>query len=413
MSLAPIPYNSPTIRKKVLLLENIHAQAHLLFSKQGYLVETLTTALDEDELCRRVAEVSLLGIRSKTQVTARVLAAAPQLVCVGAFCIGVNQIDLEACSLTGVAAFNAPYSNTRSVVELAIGEMILLIRQVIDKNAKMHLGDWDKSSAHSYEVKGKTLGILGYGSIGSQLSVLAEALGMNVIYYDVADKPPIGQARRCATLQQVLQVADVLTIHVDGRKENTNLIGEAELAQMKEGVILLNLARGHVVDIAALVKALKSGKVRGAGLDTFPHEPKGNNEGFESELRQMPNVILTPHIGGSTEEAQLNIGNYVPEKMIGFVKEGATNNSVNFPHLQLPEFKDRGHRLIHVHHNQPGVLAALNQLLANHGINIVGQHLKTTPSIGYVITDVAQELTKAIMDEAGALPGTIKLRLLY
>jgi D-3-phosphoglycerate dehydrogenase len=408
----PMQISYPKSRIRVLLLENIHPQAANLFREEGYQVECLPGALDEDELCERIGEVSILGIRSKTRLTPRILEKANKLIAVGAYCIGTNQIDLEACLKKGIAVFNAPYSNTRSVVELAIGEMILLTRRMVVKSSMMHQGTWDKSAGNSFEVRGKKLGIIGYGSIGTQLSVLAEALGMQVLFYDVVDKLAIGNARKCQNLNQLLEQADIISLHADGRKSNTHLIGEAQFARMKEGVVFLNLARGHLVDIPALTVAIKSGKVRGAGLDVFPEEPKTNQEPFVSELQNLPNVILSPHIGGSTEEAQFNIAEYVPGKIIDYINSGSSYMSVNFPEIQLPELAN-AHRLIHCHENVPGILARINQVLADHSINIVGQYLKTNPSIGYVITDIDKEYDKEVIRDLRAIENTIRFRVLY
>ncbi|MES2731757.1 MAG: phosphoglycerate dehydrogenase [Bacteroidota bacterium] len=408
----PMSVSYPKNRINVLLLENIHPRALEIFREEGYTVETVTGALDEEELIKRIKDVSVLGIRSKTQVTRKVLENANKLMCIGAFCIGTNQIDLTACQEKGIAAFNAPYSNTRSVVELAIGEIILLTRNIIGKSNKMHEGKWDKSANNSFEIRGKKLGLVGYGNIGTQLSVLAESLGMEVYYYDAVEKLALGNARKCKTLAELLSISDIVSLHVDGRTSNKNIIGEKEFAQMKDGVIFLNLSRGHIVDIAALAAAVKSGKVRGASIDVFPHEPKTNNEEFISELRGLPNVILSPHIGGSTEEAQMNIAEFVPSKLSEFVNKGNTFMSVNFPNLQLPELTN-AHRLIHIHDNVPGILAQINSVLATNKINILGQYLKTNEKIGYVITDIDKAYSKDVVKELKAIPNTIKFRMLY
>ena len=408
----PMQISYPKSRIRVLLLENIHPQAAELFRAEGYQVEVHPAGMDEDELIGRIPEVSILGIRSKTMLTAKVLEKAGKLIAVGAYCIGTNQIDLDACSRRGVAVFNAPYSNTRSVVELAIGEMIMLTRRMMEKSEQMHRGHWDKSAGNSYEIRGKKLGIIGYGSIGSQLSVLAEALGMQVLFYDPVDKLAIGNARKCSNMNEVLEQADIISLHADGRKSNTGLIGEAQIARMKDGVIFLNLARGHLVDLEALTKAVKSGKIRGAGLDVFPEEPKNNGDAFISVLQGLPNVILSPHIGGSTEEAQHNIAAYVPGKIISYINSGSTDMSVNFPEIQLPELAN-AHRLIHCHENVPGILARINQVLADHSINIVGQYLKTNPVIGYVITDIDKAYNKDVIRDLRAIEHTIRFRVLY
>ncbi len=408
----PMQISYPKNRISVLLLENIHQKATEIFKNEGYQVEVIKGALSEEELAEKIKDVSILGIRSKTELTAKVLQNANKLIAVGAFCIGTNQIDLPACMQKGVAAFNAPYSNTRSVVELALGQMIMLIRNIFDKSTKMHKGIWDKSAANSFEIRGKSLGIIGYGNIGTQFSVLAEALGMKVYFYDVVDKQALGNAQRCNELQELLQKSDVITLHVDGREDNANFIGKNEFDLMKKGVIFLNLSRGHIVDIQVLAENIKSGKVAGASVDVFPYEPKTNDEEFFTPLRNLPNVILTPHIGGSTEEAQENIGNYVPNKIIDYINTGSTFSSVNMPNLQLPAQK-QSHRLLHIHKNTSGILAKINNVLANHHINILGQYLKTNEQIGYVITDIDKEYDKNLIKDLKEIEHTIKFRALY
>jgi D-3-phosphoglycerate dehydrogenase / 2-oxoglutarate reductase len=408
----PRSQSYPKSRIKILLLENVHPVARQAFEEQGFNVEFIKGALDEEELIEKIKDVTILGIRSKTMVTRRVLENAPRLIAIGAFCIGTNQIDLKTATENGVAVFNAPYSNTRSVVELAVGEMIMLIRNVFTKSVGMHEGKWDKSANNSFEVRGKKLGLLGYGHIGTQLSVIGEALGMEVYFYDIVDKMPIGNAKKLRSLDELLQVSDVLSMHIDGRKENKNLIGKREFGLMKDGVVFLNLARGHVVDVEALVEALKSGKVWGAGVDVFPYEPKTNSEPFESELRGLPNVILTPHIGGSTEEAQEGIGHYVPERLLEYINNGSTTGSVNFPEVQLPLLKG-SHRLLHVHKNVPGILAKLNNIFARYNVNITGQYLKTNDEIGYVIMDVERKYVEGFVDKIKEMDETIKFRMLY
>lgn len=402
----------PKNRIKVLLLENVHEDAVKIMKNEGYSVSTVSGALDEEELAERIRDVSVLGIRSKTQLTEKVLRNANRLIAVGAFCIGTNQIDLEACLRKGIAVFNAPFSNTRSVVELAIGEIILLMRGLPDRISEMHNGVWNKSASGSHEIRGKKLGIVGYGNIGAQLSVVAEAIGFDVYYYDIMEKLALGNATKCSSLQELLKKADVVSLHVDGRKENHNLIGERELEMMKDGALFLNLSRGHVVDLQALKKHIQSGKIRGAGVDVFPKEPKSNDEEFNSELRGLPNVILTPHIGGSTQEAQVNIGNFVPGKIIEYINTGSTTNSVNFPNLQLPVLED-AHRLIHIHHNRPGIIAHINNVLAEHDCNIVGQYLKTNEQVGYVITDIDKAYNKEVIEEMKGMEDTIRFRVLY
>jgi D-3-phosphoglycerate dehydrogenase / 2-oxoglutarate reductase len=402
----------PKNRISVLLLENVHPVALSLLKAEGFNVETYHAAMTEEELCQKIKNVSVLGIRSKTQVTAKVLENANRLMVIGAFCIGTNQIDLTEATKKGIAVFNAPFSNTRSVVELAIAEMIILIRNIVEKSNKMHKGVWDKSAKGSFEVRGKKLGLIGYGNIGTQLSVIAESLGMKVYYYDTEERLSLGNAIKCKSMKEVLEQADVISMHVDGRKSNTNLIGQREFGWMKKGVIFINLSRGHVVDIQALRENVLSGKVAGTAIDVFPYEPVSNDEEFKSELRDLPNTILTPHIGGSTAEAQENIGNFVPSKIMDYINTGSTSNSVNFPNLTLPTLEN-AHRLIHIHNNVPGILAKINQTLADHGINIVGQYLKTTESIGYVITDINKGYNEDVIARLRAIDNTIKFRVLY
>ena len=375
-------------------------------------VESYPAGLNEDELCEKIKNVSVLGIRSKTQVTPKVLDNAQRLMAIGAFCIGTNQINLTEATKKGVAVFNAPFSNTRSVVELAIGEIILLIRNIVDKSARMHQGKWDKSARGSFEIRGKKLGIIGYGNIGAQLSVIAENLGMKVYYYDREEKLALGNATKCRSLDELLGIADVVTLHVDGRDLNTKLIGKQQFEKMKQGVIFLNLSRGHVVDIHALRENILSGKVAGCAVDVFPQEPIDNNEEFVSELRGLPNTLLSPHIGGSTAEAQENIGVFVPGKLMDYINTGSTSNSVNFPNLTLPTLEN-AHRLIHIHNNVPGILARINKVLADHGINIAGQYLKTNEQIGYVITDINKDYDKDVIKQLRAIENTIKFRVLY
>jgi D-3-phosphoglycerate dehydrogenase len=397
---------------RVLLLEQIHPDAVEILRSAGFEVTAVDRAYDEDELIAAVREVNLLGIRSKTHVTDRVLQAAPNLVAIGAFCIGTNQIDLMAATAHGVTVFNAPFSNTRSVVEMAIAEIISLTRRLSEKNELMHRGVWDKSADGAHEVRGRTLGIVGYGNIGTQLSVLAENLGMRVVFFDTSDKLALGNARRCASLKELLHDSDVVTLHVDGRPENANIFGESEFAAMREGSLLLNLSRGFVVDYAALRAHIGSGHIAGAAVDVFPVEPKGRGDEFVSELRGLPNVILTPHIGGSTEEAQQDIGRFVATKFRDFVAEGATALSVNLPGLDLPR-RDGSLRLVHIHRNVPGVLARINGLLAEGSVNVEAQLLGTRGDIGYVVTDSASGVTQAIVDQIRAMPETIRLRVLF
>jgi D-3-phosphoglycerate dehydrogenase len=402
----------PKNRLKVLLLENIHPDAVAAFERDGYSVESLPGSLDEKQLAERLADVAILGIRSKTQLSEPALAKAKRLLTVGAFCIGTNQIDLGACERRSIAVFNAPFSNTRSVVELALAEIILLTRGIPAKMRQMDTGVWDKSAKDAHEVRGKRLGIVGYGNIGMQLSVLAESLGMQVCFYDIAERLTLGTARRCTTLEELLETSDAVTVHVDGRKENRNLIGARELARMKTGAVFLNLSRGHVVDLGALYKELESGRLRGAAVDVFPEEPLGNGEAFDHPLRHLPNALLTPHIGGSTSEAQQDIGRFVSGRIMDYVNTGSTENSVNFPAIRLPPQAD-AHRLMHVHENVPGILARINQALAANGANILGQYLKTQERIGYVITDINKDYSDALISEIKSIPHTLRFRVLY
>lgn len=408
----PMSLSYPKNRINVLLLENIHSDAQKIFEKEGYNVEIVAGALDEAELSEKIKDVHILGIRSKTHVTRKVLENANRLMVVGAFCIGTNQIDLEACLEKGVLTFNAPYSNTRSVVELAIAQMIMLMRNIPDVSTKMHQGVWQKSAANSNEIRGKKLGIVGYGNIGKQLSVLAEALGLDVYYYDVVEKLALGNATKCKSMEELLSTADIISLHVDGRADNRNIFGKEYFEMMKDGVIFMNLSRGFVIDIEALKAAIQSGKIRGTSIDVFPEEPKTNAEPFESALKGLPNTILTPHIGGSTQEAQKDIANYVPNQVFNYVNKGDTFGSVNFPNIQLPEQRN-AHRLIHVHENVPGILAKINTILNRHEVNILGQYLKTNEKLGYVITDVNKEYDKELINELRSIPHTIKFRPLY
>lgn len=399
-------------KRKVLLLENVHPDAATRFREEGFDVEALPQSLEEDALAQKLAGVSVLGIRSKTRLTGRALADARELIAVGAFCIGTDQIDLEACARRGVAVFNAPYSSTRSVVELILGEILLLARGVFGKSQNLHRGVWNKSAAGSNEIRGKKLGIVGYGKIGSQLSVLAETLGMEAYFYDIEEKMALGNAKKCRSLAQLLKTADFVTVHVDGRRENRNLFGKPEFHEMKPGAIFLNASRGFVVDEEALAESVKSGKVRAAAIDVFPHEPRSNGEKFSSPLQGMEQVILTPHIAGSTEEAQEDIAAFVPERILDYLRSGGTLYSVNFPNLQLPKVTN-AHRLIHIHENIPGMLAQINKVFAEHRANILGQYLKTTETIGYSITDIDTTYKRAILDDLRTIPHTIKFRALY
>ncbi len=396
---------------RALLLEQIHPDASEILSDAGFQVESLSRSLDEDELVARVGDVRLLGIRSKTHVTERVLDAASNLVGVGAFCIGTNQIDLGAATERGVPVFNAPYSNTRSVVELALAEIISMTRRLTEKNQLMHAGVWDKSADGAHEIRGRTLGIVGYGNIGTQLSVLAENLGLKVVFYDTADRLALGNARRCASMRELLGESDVVTLHVDGRASNESLFGAQEFAAMKPGALFLNLSRGFVVDYAELARRIRSGIIAGAAVDVFPVEPKGRGDEFVSELRGLPNVILTPHIGGSTEEAQQDIGRFVAAKLRDYAREGATSMSVNLPGLALTQPPGTT-RLILVHRNVPGVMATINGVFADHKLNVEAQLLGTRGEFGYVVTDVSAPLTDDMLAQLRTLPETVRLRTL-
>lgn len=401
----------PKNRIKILLLENVHPDAFSKLSGDGFTVETVSRSLSEDELIEKLEEVHVLGIRSKTQVTRKVIEAAEKLMVVSAFCIGTKQIDLEACKENGIVVFNAPYSNTRSVVELAIGEIIMLMRSVFQRSTELHEGQWNKTAQGSREVRGKVLGIVGYGNIGKQLSVLAEALGMNVFYYDVEDRLALGNATRIDTLEDLLRISDVVTLHIDDNPANKNFIGAEEIAQMKDGAHLVNLSRGFVVDIEALVTALKSGKLSGAAVDVYPEEPRKNGE-FYTALKGLPNVILTPHVGGSTEEAQKDIADFVPNKIMAYINSGNTVDAVNFPNIRLPQHKN-AHRFLHIHHNVPGVMAKINKVLAKYELNITGQYLSTDEKVGYVITDVDKKYNQEVTKKLKKVEGTIKFRVLY
>lgn len=408
----PRSFSFPKSKIKVLLLENIHKEAIENFKSEGYDVKTYSKAISKKELLEEIKDVNILGIRSKTDVSKDIIKSAKKLICIGAFCIGTNQIDLDSCAKHGVPVFNSPYGNTRSVVELVLGEMIMLARKVFLKSTQLHSGNWQKSTDGCFEIRGKNLGIIGYGNIGSQLSVLAENLGMNVYYYDIEDKLSMSNAKSCSSLEELLKISDIITLHVDGRSSNKNLIGESEFRKMKDGVIFINASRGFVVNVDDMVANIKSGKIKGAAVDVYPKEPKGNGAGFNSPLTGLDNVILTPHVGGATLEAQKNIGKHTSKKLISFVNTGNTTMSVNFPQINLQETKDVC-RLIHVHKNVPGVLAKINKILAENKINIEGQYLKTNENVGYVITDVSSNYDSKIIDSLKNMKETIKVRVLY
>jgi D-3-phosphoglycerate dehydrogenase / 2-oxoglutarate reductase len=396
---------------RALLLENIHPDAADLLRESGHEVETVDHALEEAELAERLVGVQLLGIRSTTFVTEKVLAGATDLQAIGAFCIGTNQIDLRAATGHGVAVFNAPYSNTRSVVEIAIGNLIALARRLTEKNAAMHAGVWDKSAKGSHEIRGRSLGIVGYGNIGSQLSVLGEALGMRVYFYDTDDKLAIGNAVRCGSLTELLETAEVVSLHVDGRPGNRDLFGETEFAAMRPRSIFMNLSRGFVVDHDCLRRHIESGHIAGAAIDVFPTEPKRQGDPFESQLRGLPNVILTPHIGGSTQEAQEDIGRFVAGKLRGYAQDGATSLSVNLPSIPVGDIQG-SHRLAHVHRNVPGVLAKVNALFAEYGVNVDSQTLSTRGEVGYLLTDLNADYSPPMVERLEQMPETIRLRVL-
>lgn len=403
----------PKEKIRILFLENISDAAVKLFRQHGYVqVEKISKALTEEELVHAIKDVHILGIRSKTQITAKVLDAAKKLQAIGCFCIGVNQVDLKAATKNGVVVFNAPYSNTRSVAELVIGLAIMLIRRIPDKNKAAHEGIWMKEAKGSYELRGKTLGIIGYGNIGSQVSVLAESLGMKVLFYDVETKLPLGNATDARSLKELLKKSDVVTLHVPETTQTTNLINKTTLKSFKQGAILINYARGEVVDLDALRKYIIEGKISGAAIDVFPWEPEKNGDRFQTPLQDLPNVILTPHIGGSTEEAQQNIGEDVSSKLYNYLEKGITFGSHTVPALALPP-QEGSHRILHIHNNVPGVLSEINTRLSKHNINILGQYLKTNDTIGYVVLDVNKNLSAHALQLLREVKGTIKVRMLY
>lgn len=406
-----LSYQKDNIR--FLLLEGVHDNALSVLSKAGYTnIDHIKTALDTDELISKIKDAHFIGIRSRTQLTAEVLSHAKKLIAIGCFCIGTNQVDLAAARSLGIAVFNAPYANTRSVAELVIGEIIMLMRGIPAKNAAVHRGGWNKSAKDSTEVRGKTLGIVGYGSIGSQLSVLAEGLGMQVIYHDVLSKLPLGNARQVADLTELLQTADVVSLHVPDLPDTKNMMGQKEFALMKKGAHFINAARGGCVVIDDLAQALASGHLAGAAIDVFPKEPKSADEPFVSPLCQFDNVILTPHIGGSTQEAQANIGLEVAEKFVRYSDFGDTMTAVNFPNIALPH-TEGSHRLLHIHQNIAGVLSKVNQLFAKDGINIVSQTLMTQNDIGYLVMDVGDGDSAKALQMLRYMEETIKVRVLF
>jgi len=412
-NMEPTKTSYPKEKIRILFLENISDTAVKNFSKHGYVrVEKITKALSEEDLVREIKDVHILGIRSKTQITSKVLEAANKLQAIGCFCIGVNQVDLHSATEHGIAVFNAPYSNTRSVAELVMAASIMLIRRIPDKNRAAHEGIWMKESKGSYELRGKTLGIIGYGNIGTQVSVLAEAFGMKVMFYDVETKLPMGNAVDAKSLKELLKRSDVVTLHVPETPQTKNLINKTTLRHFKKGSILINYARGEVVDLDALQLALKNGQLSGAAIDVYPWEPEKNGDKFHTPLQNLPNVILTPHIGGSTEEAQQNIGEDVSMKLFHFLEKGITNGSHTVPGLSLPP-QEGAHRILHIHNNVPGVLSEINTQLSKNNINILAQYLKTNDAIGYVVLDVDKKISGQAFQLLKEVKHTIKVRLLY
>ena len=411
--MSEISTSYPKEKINILLLENINQTAVSNIEKHGYVnIKRMAGALSEDALIKELKNVHLLGIRSKTNVTRRVLEHASKLQAIGAFCIGTNQIDLTAAAQNGVVVFNAPYSNTRSVAELVIGASIMLIRRILDKNIAAHKGKWNKDASGSYELRGKTLGLIGYGNIGSQVSVLAESMGLKVIFYDILTKLPLGNAVACKTLKELVGNADIVSLHVPDTKSTQNMINKQVLKQFKKGSILINYARGEVVDIDDLADALKSGHLSGAAIDVFPVEPEKNGDAFETPLQGLENVLLTPHIGGSTLEAQENIGVDVSTKLLGYLEKGITYGSHTVPALSLPMLEG-AHRILHIHKNVPGVLSEINTTLANANINILGQYLATNEHIGYVVLDVDKEISRHALTLLKHVKETLRVRLLY
>jgi D-3-phosphoglycerate dehydrogenase len=402
----------PKEKINVLLLENIHENALNIFKHDGFNVKLVKEAYSEEELSEAIKDVHILGIRSKTNVAGKVFANASKLMTLGCFCIGTNQVDLLESEKKGIPVFNAPYSNTRSVAELVIAEIIMLARKTGDQSKDAHAGKWNKIANGCFEVRGKSLGLVGYGHIGSQVSVLAEAMGMSVYYYDIQTKLPLGNARACDTYEELLKQSDFISFHVPESPDTVNLLGKNEIAIMKKGSYVLNLSRGRVVDIDALSEAIRSGHISGAGIDVFPEEPKSNKDPFISPLQNLPNVILTPHVGGSTEEAQKNIGIEVANKLIRFVNNGSTSFAVNFPNIELPLLKEN-YRILSVHKNQPGFLRDINKIVSDLGANISSQYLGTTAEIGYLIMDVNKNLGDQVKDEIQKHQFSIKTRILY
>jgi D-3-phosphoglycerate dehydrogenase len=402
----------PKDQIKVLLLENIHARATEIFKEEGYQVELLSGALGEAELIEKIRDVHVLGIRSKTQITDAALAEAKRLLTIGCFCIGTNQVDLQAAKIRGIPVFNAPFGNTRSVAEMVIAEIIMLSRQLGQRSMEMHYKTWKKVSSNCFEVRGKTLGIIGYGNIGTQVSTLAEAMGMRVIFFDIISKLPMGNAKGCNTMDEVLKTSDFITLHVPATSLTHMMIGEKELSQMKKGAYLINASRGTVVDIGALSNAIKSKHLSGAAIDVFPEEPEKNTDSYMTELQGLPNVILTPHIGGATEEAQSNIGEEVPTTLLRFINNGSTLRSVNFPNVDVAPTTER-HRILNVHRNVPGVLREINRIISDLGANIEAQTLATDSEIGYLVLETDRQISLEVKHAIEGLKQSIKTRILY
>ncbi len=403
----------PKDKIKILMLENISDAAIKVFKDAGYAdIKKISGALSEEQLINEIKQVHMVGIRSKTQITEKVLQHAEKLQAIGCFCIGTNQVNLQAARKKGIVVFNAPYSNTRSVAELVIGASIILIRKILDKNKAAHEGQWNKDAKGSFEIRGKTLGIIGYGNIGSQVSILAESLGMKVIFYDNVTKLPLGNASSRKTLKEVVSKADVITLHIPETQQTKNLINKTLLKHFKKGSILINFARGEVVDLDALATSLKGGHLSGAAIDVFPIEPENNGDPFSSPLQHIPNVLLTPHVGGSTEEAQHNIGEDVSAKLLQYLEMGATTGSHTVPEISLSP-QEGTHRILHIHTNVPGVLSEINTTLSENKINVLGQYLKTNDAIGYVVLDIDKKLSKNAVELLRKVKGSLKVRLLY
>ena len=409
-ALPPTSTSVPKGQMKILLLENVHASAHEVFAKEGMRVEALPGALKEAELIERIRDVNVLGIRSKTHVTADVLKEAKHLISIGCFCIGTNQVDLAEASKRGAPVFNAPFSNTRSVAEMVLGEMVMLSRQLGDRSREMHEGKWRKVSAGCFELRGKTIGIIGYGHIGTQVGILAEAFGLRVLFFDIATRLPLGNVRATNSLEELLGASDFVTLHVPATEQTKNMIGQTELSQMKHGSYLINASRGQVVNIDELAKALKNGQIAGAALDVYPEEPETNSDGFQTAVRGLPNVILTPHIGGSTEEAQESIGREVATSLTRFLESGSTIGAVNFPNVELPQQRAT-HRILNVHKNVPGVLRDINKIVSDRNANIHAQVLATDASIGYLIMDLDHDVSSDVCRDVAGLSTNIATRM--